>query len=275
MGSHNAATIVNEANQAVSVIADDGNLRLAVDAVTETNIARGLYSNASIIRGFGERGSMATTATGEDIWPGSATSIPIPAAAGEQMEVVSTSPQDGVAGTGIITMHVDYIDAAGDAQMREVTMNGTTPVVLPVSDVRFVQRIHAITVGSVGTAVGTITVYKQGSALTIYSMIAIGGNMALVPNRMVPAGKVCVVTHWHATESKNKRCAFRLRSTDEDGILRPGVFLFKDAMYLVNSALSVPTAFLAPALSIIKISGWPDASGSEASASWKGVLFDV
>lgn len=247
-------------------------------------VIAGEISDMSILRGFGERESMGTTATGEDIWrgneltpaPTSHTSIPIPAAAGEQMTVVSESANDADAGTGINTLDIHYIDAAGDAQSETVTMDGTTEVDTTATDIRFVQHIHARTVGSAGVADGHVKIYKKGSSGLVYNMIHVGGNMSLVPNRMVPAGKNLLLMGWHCSEAQSKRVAFRLRSTDVDGELLPGVFCFKDVVYLNGRTMSIngPHA-LVPSLSIVKISGWPDAIGAEGSCSWWGVLLDV
>lgn len=154
------------------------------------------------------------------------------------------------------------------------------PAALVLYDIARGKRSGVSDFGGLGEREGMGTTASgediwRGTATTIYSMIAAGGNMSMVTNRMVPAGKVCVVTDWYATEAQNKRVAMRLRSTDEGGTLHSGVFLFKGAMYLNQSGLAVPVSFMAPALSIIKISGWPDAIGADVSAGWKGVLFDV
>lgn len=47
----------------------------------------------------GFRTSISNATNGDDIWTGTATTIPIPPSAGQQMQVVSTSANDGVAGT--------------------------------------------------------------------------------------------------------------------------------------------------------------------------------
>lgn len=255
----------------------DGNIsRLAVDTVgTSTiDVGLGLVPGSSLFGGFGERNSVNESANGVDIWLGAADIQPIPNTAGEAMSVVSTSSADTSAGTGTRTLEIHYLDAAGDKQTEEVTMNGTTPVSLAATNVRFVQFMHSGTVGSNGVAEGDVTVYKNGAPATVYNIIKAGGNMTLTSARMVPVGKKCLVDSWHCTESKDKKVAFRLRSTDSDGILHEGVFIFKDAMYLTSSAMQAATGFVAPALSIIKVSGWAPVTGAEAACSWSGTLVD-
>jgi len=260
--------------QQIAAIDDGTHKRLAVDSVgsSTVDIGAGLVGGSRLFGGFGERNSLGVTVSGEDIWTGVATAQPTPADAGESMTVVSTSADDTSAGIGTRTLEVHYLDASGNEQLELVTMNGTTPIALVATNIRFVQFIHSGTVGTNGVAVGIITIYKTGAATTVYNIIQAGGNMSLTSARMIPLGKKCVVTNWHATESKAKKIAFRLRSTDSDGLLLPGVFVFKDAMYLTSSALQASTGFVAPALSIVKVSGWAPVSGAEAAASWDGVL---
>jgi hypothetical protein len=239
-------------------------------------VAKGNVTGHTFMTAMGERESMGTTASGEDIWRGTATSIPTPADAGVQMDVVSTSAEDGAGGsTGVLTLSVHYLDAVGDEQEEIVTMNGTTPVPLNAANVRFVNDIHALTVGSNGVAVGVIDIYLQGSATTIYNMIDAGGNQSLVPHRMVPRAKTLYLQHWHATEAQNKRVALRIRSTDHNGVLIPGVFIFKDTTYIRLAATGpMPLHTVIPALSIVKVSGWAAVSGAESSCGWGGVLVD-
>ena len=59
------------------------------------------------------------------------------------------------------------------------------------------------------------------------------------------------------------------------GVLIPGVFCFKDTAFIDNTAtgeLSLNVTL--PALSIVKVSGWPIVVGAEASCSWWGVIVD-
>ncbi len=220
--------------------------------------------------------NVGTTSTGEDIWLGSADVIPIPIDAGEQMEVVSSDNADnGATATGVLTVRVEYLDASGDEQTEDVTMNGTTGVALTATNVRFVNDIYALTVGSNGVAEGDITIYKQGASSTIYNFIENGGNKSLVPSRMVPNGKTLILQSWQATEAQSKRQSIRIRSTDMNGVLIPRVFCFKGVAYISKSTTgNIPVTANLPALSIIKVSSWALVSGGEVSCSWWGVLVD-
>ena len=49
---------------------------------------------------------------------------------------------------------------------------------------------------------------------------------------MVPRKHALFLQGWHATEAKDQRCTFRIRSTDHHGDRYPGTFIFKDVAYL-------------------------------------------
>jgi hypothetical protein len=250
------------------------------DPAAET--ALGNVSGRTIMSAIGERESMGTTAQGEDIWrgndlapaPTSHTTIPTPPAGGEQMTVVSEDDADnGATTTGVLTIRIHYLDLNGDEQTEDVTLDGTTPVDTVATNIRFVNDMYALTVGSNGVAEGHIKIYAKSDSGLVYNMIAEGGNKSMVPHRMVPKDKTLILRGWHATEGNNKRCAFRIRSTDMNGTLISGVFCFKGVAYLNQSTsgelqLAVPV----PALSIVKVSGWATALLAEASCGWWGYL---
>jgi len=233
-----------------------------------------LPNGVSIMNAFGERENMGTTATGEDVWRGTATTIPIPSSSGEQMTLVSDDTQDTTLGTGARRIKLHYIQAVTGAEMVEtVDLDGTTPVDTVATDIMFINDIYTVLTGSNGVAEGDIIVYKKGAASTIYSMISAGGNKAMIPNRMVPAGHTLVMKGWHCEEAQGKRCAIRIRSTDMRGVLLP-VFCFKDVAYLKQTASGMlELNDNIPALSIIKVSAWPDQAAAETSCSWWGELW--
>jgi hypothetical protein len=240
-----------------------------------TEVALGNVDGWSIMSAMGERDGIGTTVTGEDIWRGTATTVPTPPDIGEQMSVISTDAADTSAGIGVNTIEIHYLDAAGDEQIETAIMNGTTAVDFVATDIRFVNDLYALTVGTNGVAAGTISVYKTGAASTIYNMIHIGGNKSLVPHRMVPRAKSLILKRWHLTEAQGKRVNFRIRSTDMHGVILPGVFCFKDVEYLKASTSGMlELDVLIPSLSIVKVSGWAVLSGAEGSCGWWGYLVD-
>jgi hypothetical protein len=254
----------------------------------QTDTADGKVSGHTIMSAMGERESISTTTQGEDIWrgnelsatpsaPASTTTIPTPAGAGEQMTFISESNADnGATATGVLTLRMEYLDASGDEQTEDITMNGTTGVDTVATDIRFINDLYSLTVGSNGVAEGNIRVYKKTDDTLVYNMIHVGGNKSLVPHRMVPSGKALILKGWHVEEAQNKRVNVRIRSTDMNGLLISGVFCFKGTSYVKQTASGeLALNIKIPALSIVKISGWAAIAGAEVGCGWWGILVDA
>lgn len=248
-----------------------------------SRVANGEVAGRSLMSAMGERENLGTTVSGEDLWhgndltpaPTSTTTIPTPASAGEQMTVVSESGNDiSVTGTGVRTLRLHYLDATGAEQTEDIIMNGTTGVNTVATDIRFVQDMYSLTVGTGGVADDHIKIYKTGTVGLVYNMIAQGGNKSMVPHRMVPLAKTLILKSWHAEEAQGKRTSFRLRSTDMYGTLIPDVFCFKANAFLSQTTQSLDMSIKIPALSIVKVSGWAVLAGAEASTCWSGELID-
>lgn len=239
-------------------------------------VSRGNVPGAQIWRAFGERISMGITTQGEDIWRGTAAEVPIPSGAGERMTLVSSNDADnGATDTGAQTVEIHYLDGSNNEQIEIVTLNGTTPVITVATDITFINKIHSRLVGSNGVAEGNIIIHRDGEISTVFSLIVAGGNQSMLTNRKVPANKKLFLMEWHAEEAQSKRVAFRIRSTDSDGELLPGTFIFKGVAYLKQStSAELDVRVMIPSLSIIKITGYPAQTGAEGSAGWWGILIN-
>jgi len=90
-------------------------------------------------------------------------------------------------GTGIRTLRIDYLDALGVRQSETVTMNGTTAVLTTATDIGALLGLTAATVGSNGSAVGTVSVTNVGNTTT-FGGLAIGTNQDDAAAFTVPAG---------------------------------------------------------------------------------------
>lgn len=245
----------------------DFHLEIAKEAIAGY---RGFY-------GFGEREDLPNATVGADVWLGSTVQLPIPnQVSGEQMTIVSTSASDTSLGTGIRTIEVHYLDNDGYEQTEHITMSGLTPVNTVSTNIRFVQDMHANSVGSNTVGVGDITIYRTSDAARVYNIIKAGGNMSLTISRMVPVGNTLFLRGWNCSATKSNNVTMRLRSTDHNGELVGDVFLFKDTANLKDSTYSKEFMYtvIIPQLSIIKISVWSQTSGANVSASWFGTLVD-
>jgi hypothetical protein len=240
-------------------------------------IAAGSLAGHISLPGFGERESVAlpTGNIGIDVWGGVADVIPHPVVAGEQMTVVSTSAEDGVAGTGVLTIRIEYIDGNGEAQVEDITMNGLTPVNTVATDIAFVNHMFTTSRGSNGVALGNIDIYKLGDASTIYNRILAGGNKDLTIAIRVPANTTYFINEWHCAVTGNKPTAVRLRSTDWSGVLYDGddpVFIFKDTAFIGegNFDRDFDPPIKVPGGSTIKVSTWAQQAGAFITAGIGG-----
>lgn len=261
-------------------------------AVVDADLTSSTFDPVSIIlsggmglTGFGLRNSISIS--GDDVWPGTAITIPIPADAGEQMSLVSTSAADATGGTGALSIEVHYLDDKGNPKSEQVLMNGVTPVNTVATNIRFVQEIHTLTAGSNLLAVGTITIFKTGFPATVYNLILPGTNMSLSTARMVPAGKVLLLLNFQSSSGAaagGKSSDVRLRATvhplpyiDGVAMLAPRLFHFLDNGMLFNSTAQHP--FLMPrsipAFAIVKCTAYSTSAGSDVSASWEGLLVNA
>lgn len=229
---------------------------------------------------IGEREGLIVVPTGEDVWRGVASTIPIPDQTnGEQMTLVSTSAADAAGGTGIRTVFIHYLDTDWNEQTETVILDGTAGVNTIATDIKFVQDIHGATWGAGLAAAGNISIHLTGTASRVYDLIELGGNMSLTMTKMIPAGFTCYISNWTASAAGNKPTFMRLRSTDHHNILYDGGtpgFIFKDVAVLETAPFKREwpreERIAIPAKSIIKVTAWTAQAGGDIAASLVGEL---
>ena len=132
----------------------NANKNAAVVWTSERSIAGGIIPNglSGVIGGY--RGTSAITRVQL-----TATTYTEPASAA-QRSVSSSSASDTSAGTGTRTLKITYYDNDMNGPYTEtITMNGTTPVNTVATNIRFIEKMESLTVGSNGTNVGTISLF--------------------------------------------------------------------------------------------------------------------
>lgn len=240
------------------------------------NIAAG---QIEFVSAQGVRSSVSTATNGDDIWAGTATTIPIPASAGVQMTIVSTSANDAGAGTGLQIVELHYIDASGNPQAEDLTMNGVTPVNTIATNIRFVNDLHADTVGTGGGSAGTITLYLTGAPATIYTIINVGHFRHSNTARMVPLGKTLLIESFAVSggaAAGGKSAQINLRATSHHGLLLPvspnPVFNKESSIFVFNSAQTIKfdTPIVVPALAVVKCTSFATSGGADIAANWYG-----
>jgi len=192
-----------------------------------------------------------------------------PPAGGIQMKITSSSANDAVAGTGVRTVDIDYLDNTHAPQSETITMNGITPVNTVATNILRVQKLHTETAGSGGMADGTIILTDIAGTAT-YAQITAGGNYSRCAIFTVPAGKTAYIVNWNAGvggAASGKFGEFTLRSTsDHKGNLSPGIFQFKKIAIAQDGAgggeILIPIKV--PATADIKISAVSDSGTANA-----------
>jgi len=247
-------------------------------ALSTTNflyeVARGNIPGMKMYSIPGRKDTISNTVL-DDLTQMSTTVTPMPG--GIQLEVVSSNANDTSGGTGIQTLKILYLDAAGDEQTEIVTMNGTTPVDTLAIDFDAVQWAHTVTVGSGGVAAGNISIRNTAGSVT-YEYIQAGGNQSLSGRYKVPANKIGLVTGWQCS-AVTKKIDLRLRATVQrvDRTLIAGVFLFQDAVVLNDAPsgwLPLDAPLLMPAGAIVKMSGQAASTGGDAGGKFNILIID-
>lgn len=154
-------------------------------------------------------------------------------AGNEPLEILSTSANDAAAGTGVRTVLVTYIDAAGAmVEATSVSLNGTTPVAVPFT-AKAIQFMETGTAGSGGIAAGDIVLRRVSGAVPV-ERITTGGNKSMSGRFMVPKGWAAFVTGFdlHAVRQAMD-CRLRATVFSHNRALDPdGRYRFQDIAFV-------------------------------------------
>lgn len=177
------------AAQVVAGVAADGNYTAvaAVGTVTLTNLITGTTTDTV------------------------SSSVPVdPGVNGTCVAVHTATGLTGVAGSGIRSVRIDYLDSDGLPQVENLNLNGLVPVLTTATDITAINAITALTVGSGGKAAGTITVTNVAGTIT-YEQIAVGECETYSAHLHVPSNRVAYATLF-AGNSNNTRTTLRVCS---------------------------------------------------------------
>jgi hypothetical protein len=113
-----------------------------------------------------------------------------------QRSVSSASANDSSAGTGLRTLRIVYYDNTGAGPFTtDVTMNGTTAVNTSVSNIRYIEEMHALTVGSGGVNAGIVTIFNStGGGGGAIGKINASDNRTFWAHHYVATGKIANIT---------------------------------------------------------------------------------
>lgn len=178
--------------------------------------------------------------TEEDIWdPGGVLIYPT---AGETWEVVSSDVNDTALGTGARTLFVSYIDDSYVNQNEQVTLNGTTPVVLAATAAFRLRNSLVLTAGSSNVNAGDLTFRPQGGG-NIRGQINAGDVNSFNGHFTVPAGETAHLSFIFSNINKNEDVQFSLKATVGEGGVFSRRFLLSLYQNTFGTELFVPVSF--------------------------------
>ena len=184
-------------------------------------------------RVLGRNAAVSTTLVDLTQLAGGAVPLPTSAVA---MEIVSTSANDALAGTGVQSVEIHYLDADWNEVDEEIELAGLTPVNLASPAIR-INGLHSKAVGSGGKAAGDIVVRTQGGAGTDYHVLKTGEVNSYPGIFSVPAGKTAFLVAWGWSAGKGKETEVRLA-----GNFDPFDFVKTDGAYNIHDSGSVLSA---------------------------------
>src|SRR3990172_3611884 len=164
---------------------------------------------------FGRRTAFTSTTAlndvGEGIGVGATALFPVLAGI-EIIQVVSSSANDVILGTGARTIKVTYIDLNYDIiTTGDIIVTGVVPANIVVANMLYYLWTEVTSVGSLGAASGILTIRTLLPLVTI-SQISAGSNRSQDACFMVPDGYTGYLNRWQWSAIANTQ-DFRLRAT--------------------------------------------------------------
>lgn len=193
------------------------------------NVANGTVPGYTAGDVFGRNMDVDTASTPEDIWIPGALWVPPPSAA--VVTIVSDSAADTAAGTGARTVEVQGLDANLLEQKETVTLNGVSSVDTVNTYLR-INRVVAVTAGSAGSNVGTITVTQA----TIQGQMDPGVGSTLSARYSTPSDKKVFIISVFASASRGVAPS---GSMAEFIITQQGIAANSAKVYLFGQSLAI------------------------------------
>ena len=137
--------------------------------------------------------SPAATVVATTVWEKG--TVYIPPAAEQGMQIVSTSAEDDVGGTGLIKVNLYYLDDTFTEHIEVITLNGTTAVLTANTDIYRVNFLSAEDAGGTNHAVGDITLSSIGAGVH-YGAIQATFTRSRTLFYTVPKDKVLYITSY-------------------------------------------------------------------------------
>lgn len=225
------------------------------------------------IVGLGNNPSVDTSTLPEDITSTGGLYTFMDTAA--PLELVSDNAADSAAGTGARTVTVSGLDANYKEVNQVITLNGLTPVAIPVSLLR-VNRLVIASAGSNKTNVGTVVCRRVSDALNQRTM-PVGFGVSRAAMYTVPAGFTLSVNQYFASINRSGGTA---RSASMITMHQtPTGMQFSPFEFTVETSSPMFFESLPGTIITEKMDFWlrcqnVSTNGTNITAAWLGVLVD-
>jgi hypothetical protein len=199
---------------------------------------------------------------GKYVWP----------AAGQRMEVVSSSGDDAALGTGARTVLLTYLDSDFVEHTEIIILAGLTPVATEATDIYRINYFWVLTAGTGGKAAGNIDIRNLADT-PIYSRIPTGLTRARNVIFTVPAG-VCLyisqITYSIGSSKGGVFGRFSFRANYNELTDLPTLVMYPYSEIGIDSqaftvSLTVPMRFCSGVDLIVSVQG--DATNADAVCS--------
>lgn len=245
-----------------------GNLKVNSLPYTYAIAESDILNHYSLLK-FGTRSSVLAN-TNSLVWEGTNPDYTY-LTSGEQLKVSSSSAQDGVGGTGILTLTLIGLDSNFLEISEVITMNGITAVTTTNYFIR-VFRAYGSTSGTSLTNVGLITITNNAGTNQLL-VIPAGDGQTLMTMWTVPAGKVAYITTITFSTDTNKgaRTSIRTRLND-GGTLYPWQIKYRAYVFQGNNNFPFQIPFKISEKTDIEVRVLTPASAGTTSA---GATFEL
>lgn len=170
----------------------------------ELDIAEGKRQGHQLINKFGSNTDIDTATDPEDVCNQGGTYAGFPVSDSEKVEVLSSSANDDLTGSGAEKVYIYGLDENWEMAEEEITLDGTTPVD-SVGTYRRVWRA-IVTQSNNGSNdafnAGTITIRHTTTTANVFAVIPIGANQSRCTAFTVPANKTAFVRDIHFTVNR-------------------------------------------------------------------------
>jgi hypothetical protein len=154
-----------------------------------------------VVNKFGVNFDIDTTSIPETIWAHGGI-FPF-LDTGIEMDIVSTSANDNLSGTGAQKITIIYYTADNTEVTVEKDLNGLTAVLL-ADDVKIITRAFISQSGSSNTNEGEINIVDRATGLIVYQSIEISEGQTLSAVQICPKGKKGLVKHHSVSYAKDQ-----------------------------------------------------------------------